>query len=205
MEVSKYISRLFKVIIGSIITGVGISIMVNGIFGVDTLSVFMSGIAKLINIPFSLSTALVNFTIIFTVFVFNKKVVGIGSIVNAVVIAITIQVTTPTFYALIQNNSVLEYLVIIIGPILIGIGAAIYVHEGLGAAALESLTLFLCGKFKKLEIAPTRMTLDFLFAVVGMLLGGALGIGTVTTIIIVGPTFAKTSEILKKLEAKQTN
>lgn len=197
MDFSFNIKKIINVVIGSIITALGISLMVNGIYGVDTLSVFMSGLAKVLNVPFSVSNALVNFSIIIVVYIFDRKVIGWGSIINAGVIAVTIQLSS--FYmGFVASSQWLSILTIILGPILIGIGAAIYVHQKLGASALESLTLCLCNYFRSWEIGYTRMALDFTFAVVGWFMGGTIGLATITCVLIVGPTMEIFGNFLSK-------
>jgi uncharacterized membrane protein YczE len=191
------VKRIIYIILGSIVSGLGIAMMAKGTLGVDTLSVFMLGIAKLFNLPFSYANALVNLSIIGIVFLKDRKIIGIGSLINACMIAFTIHLSSDVIETIIVSNDILNYIVIIIGPICIGVGAAIYVNQNLGAAALESLTLCLCGMIKKLNLKTARILLDFTFALLGMIIGGPIGLGTVTTVILVGPTVFKVSKLLK--------
>lgn len=190
--------RIMYIILGSIISGLGIAMMSKGTLGVDTLSVFMIGIAKLFDLPFSYANAMVNLTIIIIVFMINRKIIGIGSLINACSIAFTIHTSSDVIETVIADNEALNYIVIIIGPICIGAGAAIYVNQNLGASALESLTLCLCGIFNKLSMKTARIILDTIFALLGFMIGGPIGLGTITCIVLVGPTVSIVSKLLNE-------
>lgn len=190
--------KITLTILGSMICALGIILMALGTLGVDTLSSFMIGIATKTNLPFGVVNGMVNFTIIAFVYIQKPNIIGIGSILNALVIASTIYLGLPLVRLVIIHVPLYEYLVLFIGPILIGIGASLYVYVALGAAALESLTLLFCDRYKNMTTRSVRMALDFIFASLGFIIGGPVGVGTLTCVLLVGPTIHKMNTVLHR-------
>jgi uncharacterized membrane protein YczE len=85
---------------------------------------------------------------------------------------------TPTSY-------VLSFIYLLIGIIITGIGTAVYLHADAGAGPRDSLMLGLNGK-TRFSIAQIRSGIEISVVVIGYILGGPVGIGTLIFSLTIG-------------------
>ncbi|MGC6404923.1 YczE/YyaS/YitT family protein [Bisgaard Taxon 45] len=112
-----------------------------------------------------------------------KLRVGLGTILNILVIALFLGLTAafmPKPTALLSR-----YLYLIVGILLFGIGSAFYLTCHQGAGPRDGLMVGLCQRFR-LKVGMVRTTMEVSVCVLGFLLGGKLGIGTLLFAISIG-------------------
>lgn len=85
---------------------------------------------------------------------------------------------TPTSY-------VLSFIYLVIGILITGIGTAIYLHANAGSGPRDSLMLGL-NKVTHLSIAQVRSGIEISVVVIGYILGGPVGIGTLIFSLTIG-------------------
>lgn len=199
---TKRIWDLFLVIAGSIIMGGGIAFEVKSKFGLDALSLFNEGMGKLLNVPLGTASQLVVVSIIVILFFIDKKRVGIGSIVNGVLVGASANFFMPIVNQL-NENFPLRVIMLIIGILLVSIGIGIYVSAGLGEGGFDAWMMFAADKLKK-EVRFVRITMDICLVAIGTLLGGSIGLGTLIATLSYGPIIQFTLNTMNKLR-KQTH
>lgn len=112
-----------------------------------------------------------------------KLRLGLGTLLNVVVIALFLGLTTefiPKPTALLARSSY-----IIVGILLIGIGSAFYLTCHQGAGPRDGLMVGLCQRFH-LRVGVVRTFIEIAVCSLGSLLGGTLGIGTILFAISIG-------------------
>ncbi|PJG83706.1 YczE/YyaS/YitT family protein [Caviibacterium pharyngocola] len=104
-----------------------------------------------------------------------KLRVGIGTLLNIVVIALLLGATTAYMP---QPETLGERLIYaLIGILLFGVGSAFYLTAHQGAGPRDGLMVGLCYRFR-LKIGTVRTVLEVGVCALGFLLGGTVGIGT---------------------------
>lgn len=186
-------------ILGTVIVSMAISLLVNGQYGVDTISTLLLGIQNYVGLDFWVLSMALNVVILLTTFIIDRSELGIGSFINALGRSYLLKFLNPVFAGLALSFSSYSMIAAVLGPILFGVGGAIYISSGLGAAALEALTNIV-DKSTETSIKIIRMILDALFVIVGVLLGAPLGIGTVLCVLLIGPTLEFTLKIIDKMK-----
>jgi len=73
------------------------------------------------------------------------------------------------------------------GLILAGLGTVLYLGSQLGAGPRDGLMLGLSRR-KGWSVSRTRTALEVLVLIIGWILGGAVGIGTIIFALTIGPT-----------------
>jgi len=73
------------------------------------------------------------------------------------------------------------------GLILAGLGTGLYLSSQLGAGPRDGLMLGL-SRIQGWSVSRTRTALEVLVLIVGWVIGGAVGIGTVIFAVTIGPT-----------------
>lgn len=193
------VKKIIVSILGTVIVSVAISLLVNGQYGVDTISTLLLGIMNFVDLPFWVLSMTLNIVILLTTLILDRSELGIGSFINALGRSYLLKFLNPVFAGLALSFSSYSMIAAVLGPILFGVGGAIYVSSGLGAAALEALTNIVDTRTET-SIKLIRMVLDGLFVLVGVLLGAPLGIGTVLCVLLIGPTLEFTLKIIDQMK-----
>ena len=168
------ISSLFFLCLGLVIFGFGEGLLIVSYSGASPWSVLAQGISLNVN----LSIGLITFIISITVLIFwipLKQNPGIGTILNAFIIAIMIDLCIkfiPT-----PENYYYQIIVGIIAVLTVGLGGGIYLVANLGAGPRDGLMVGLQKK-TNLPIAAVRGFLEITVVSIGWYLGGTVGPGT---------------------------
>ena len=180
------ISSLFFLCLGLIIFGLGEGLLIVSNSGASPWSVLAQGISLNVN----LSIGLITFIISITVLIFwipLKQKPGIGTILNAFIIAIMIDLCikfVPT-----PENYYYQIFLGIIAVLTVGLGGGIYLVANLGAGPRDGLMVGLQKK-TNLPIASVRAFLEISVVSIGWYLGGTVGPGTLIFAFGIGPAVA---------------
>ena len=180
------VSSLFFLCLGLVIFGFGEGLLIVSYSGASPWSVLAQGISLNVN----LSIGLITFIISITVLIFwipLKQNPGIGTILNAFIIAIMIDLCIkfiPT-----PENYYYQIIVGIIAVLTVGLGGGIYLVANLGAGPRDGLMVGLQKK-TNLPIAAVRGFLEITVVSIGWYLGGTVGPGTLIFAFGIGPAVA---------------
>ena len=166
--------------------GLGESILVISENGVTPWTVLAEGVANKINIGIGLSTFIIS-CIVLVFWIPLKLKPGLGTIMNIIIIALTMGGSIPLIYFLneIFNPIFLSFF----GTWLVGLGSGIYLIANLGPGTRDGLMTGLSKKYRK-PISIIRFSIEFFVVFIGWLLGGTLGIGTIIFAVFIGPFVA---------------
>ena len=114
----------------------------------------------------------------------TKTDAGIGTILNAIIIAAVIEFSLP--FLPYPEDSIYQILQTILGVLVVGIGSGIYLISNLGAGPRDGLMTGL-QRVTQLPISIVRTTLEIVVVIIGWSLGGVVGLGTVIFAIGIGP------------------
>ena len=173
----------FFLCLGLILFGLGESILVISQNGVTPWTVLAEGVAKKINIGIGLSTFIIS-CIVLIFWLPLKLKPGLGTIMNIIIIAVTMGGTIPFLYFLNHffNPNFLSFF----GTLLVGFGSGIYLIANLGPGTRDGLMTGISKNYNK-PISLIRFSIEFLVVFLGWLLGGTLGIGTIIFAVFIGP------------------
>ena len=82
------------------------------------------------------------------------------------------------------------------GILLVGVGSGFYLTTNLGPGTRDGLMKGISENFKK-PISIVRFTIETTVVILGWLLGGTVGIGTVLFAILIGPLISITLYLIK--------
>ena len=173
----------FFLCLGLILFGLGESILVISQNGVTPWTVLAEGVAKKINIGIGLSTFIIS-CIVLIFWLPLKLKPGLGTIMNIIIIAVTMGGTIPFLYFL--NHFFNPIFLSFLGTLLVGFGSGIYLIANLGPGTRDGLMTGISKNYNK-PISLIRFSIEFLVVFLGWLLGGTLGIGTIIFAVFIGP------------------
>ena len=180
------ISSVFFLCLGLMLFGLGEGLLIVSYTGASPWSVLAQGISLHINFSIGTITLFISFAVLLLWIPLNQKP-GIGTILNALVIALMIDlcikfVPTPETYEV-------QLLLAVIAVLTVGFGGGIYLVANLGAGPRDGLMVGLQKK-TNLTIAAVRATLEITVVSAGWYLVGTVGLGTLLFAFGIGPYVA---------------
>ena len=147
--------------------------------GMDPLSVLYSGIAAFTRTRLGTALFLTNAAFLLLLFFLDRKRIGLGTLAIVIVVGPLLNLLL-RFFPAIPDSLVLRLL--FSG----GFGMAFYLHADLGCGPTDGLMLWMQSR-TPLSLRWFKVGFDILCVVVGGLLGGSLGVGTVLSALLSGP------------------
>jgi uncharacterized membrane protein YczE len=175
--------RLVQLYVGLWLYGVSLALMVRGHIGLAPWDVLHSGAIR--HIPITLGQAVVLFSfVVLVLWIPLREKPGLGTISNALVVGVAADVTLGMFAA--PDNMVVRVVLMASGILLCAVATALYIGAQLGRGPRDGLMTGLARR-TGLSIRLVRTALEVSVVVIGLLLGGTLGLGTVVFALTIGP------------------
>lgn len=176
------LGRIPGLVAGLILFGCGIALKLRSGLGLSPWDAFHQGLAS--HLPLSIGTVTILVSgMVLLAWIPLKQRVGIGTMLNAVVVGFVIDIT---LLLVGETDSVLVSWVYLLGSIgLIGLGSGLYIGARLGPGPRDGVMVGLAARGLSIRLA--RFLVEGTALLAGWLLGGAVGIGTVVFAVLVGP------------------
>ena len=180
----KLVLRWLFYFVGLIVLSFGVSLTIEGkVLGIGPWDAFHYGLYMLLGLTVGQWAIIVGAVIVGLTSLFTKAWPKIGAVLNMLLIGIFIDFFT---YILPDPETYISSTVVfVIGVIFIGYGVGIYVSADLGAGPRDSLMLLISEK-TGWNVQWVRNGMELTILLIGWLLGGPIGIGTVLTAILTG-------------------
>ena len=180
------LSTFFFLCFGLSLFGIGEGLLIVSYTGASPWSVLAQGISLKVNFSIGFITFFISIFVIFLWIFLNQKP-GIGTILNAVIIAVMIDLCLK--YVSTPESFILKIILAVFAVMLVGIGSGIYLVANLGPGPRDGLMTGLQKK-TNLPIAMVRAFLEVTVVSIGWYLGGTVGIGTLLFAFGIGPAVA---------------
>src|SRR5690625_2849192 len=179
-----YIYRWGFFLIGLMVMSLGIAMTIKGQrLGVGPWDVLHVGLYNKFNLSIGSWNVITGVIIILLVSIVLRELPKIGTWINMAVIGIFIDL----FIWLLPEFTTIwgQMIIFILGIIVMGYGAGIYVSPAMGAGPRDSLMLLIVEKYG-ISIKMVRTMIEVIISIIGWLLGGPIGIGTVIIALLIG-------------------
>ena len=188
------ISTFLFLCFGLTLFGLGEGLLLVSLTGASPWSVLAQGISLHIDLSIGVITFFISLLVIF-LWIFLDQKPGMGTILNAVIIAFMIDLSIN--FVETPNNYFSQLLMAIISVLLVGLGSGFYLIANLGPGPRDGLMTGLQRK-TNFPIATVRAFLEISVVFTGWYLGGTVGIGTLLFAFGVGPAVALGLYIVEK-------
>ena len=186
-------------VIGEFLFGLGDSLLIAAGIGNTPWTVLAEGISILVQNWTIGEATLVVSAVVMLLWIPIKEIPGIGTILNAIIIALTIHIMVPI---LPQPESFAgSILMASSGIILVGIGSSMYLTANLGPGPRDGWMTGL-QRVTGVPIGRVRITLEVSVLIIGVILGGTFGFGTMLFAIAIGPVVASCLSIAGRIGSK---
>ena len=185
---------LFYLNFGLVVFGLGEALLIASGAGVSPWTVFAQGIALNTGLSIGLSTMAVSFAILL-LWIPLKQKPGIGTLLNALVIALMIDFSLT--WLPFPVVPVWQFAQAAAGVLLVGLASGLYLAANLGPGPRDGLMTGLQAA-SGWPIATIRILIELSAVSMGWYLGGVVGIGTLLFALGVGPCVAIGLLLVKK-------
>ena len=185
--VRDYIRRLLWLVAGMVVSAVGITLMLQANIGLEPWSVLQQGMAQSTGMTYGTASMIVGAAAIIAAVLCGESF-GFGTIINIILCAVFIDALLWLDW-IPQMTSLLPGIVmLLIGLELLVLGTWMYMKSALGAGPRDALMVALARKTGR-SVGLCRGSVEFIVIIVGFLLGGQVGIGTIISAVGLGSLF----------------
>ena len=175
--------RLVQLYAGLVLYGASLALMVRGELGLAPWDVLHSGFIR--HVPITLGQAVILVSVVvLLLWIPLREQPGLGTLSNAVVVGLAADATLAVLAAPDQLGFRIGLMVA--GVVLNGLATAMYIGAQFGRGPRDGLMTGL-SRVTGRSLRLVRTGLEVTVVVVGLLLGGALGLGTVLYALLIGP------------------
>lgn len=197
MMMIKFFKRFAFVVFGSILMSLGIAQYISAGLGVDPLSMFISGLSTKIGFTVGQTSIMIMAVIMMFLLFIERKRIGPGTFVNAILVGVFIDIFLSVSW-LHPSNLYVAALELVLAIVFTAIGIGIYISGGLGEGAVDALMIVLNHR-THIHIRWVKVGMDITLVIIGWLIGGKFGIGTILGAMATGPVIEWTISKVKPL------
>jgi uncharacterized membrane protein YczE len=190
--------RVLILFFGLAIFGLGDGLIVQSGLGNSPWSVLAQGLSLKTGLSIGAATLIVG-ALVLALWIPLRERPGFGTISNILVISLFIDIGTRIFPK--QDSFLIGFIYVITGIALIGIGSALYITCGLGPGPRDGAMTGLHNR-TGVRVGRVRLGIEVVVSLLGALLGGTLGIGTLLFALFIGQSVAISFGALARLTAK---
>lgn len=181
------ILKIFRLVFGLFVFAAGVVCVLNAAIGVAPWDVLHQGVSNVTGITVGKAN-IYSGVIIIAIDIYLGQAVGWGTISNMILIG--------TFIDLLMLNNLIpsfegfmpSLIFLLIGIVIQGLGVFLYMGVGWGAGPRDGLMVVLTKRTGK-SVRLIKSSIEVCAVVVGYLLGGNLGVGTVIMALLSGPVW----------------
>jgi uncharacterized membrane protein YczE len=185
--------------LGLSLFGFGESLLIHSTIGVSPWTVLAEGLSLKLNWSVGFATFIVSVLVLST-WIFLKQKPGLGTLLNIIIIAGMIDISLFLF-DFSTNSYLLNILTGILGVLFVGLGSGIYLIANLGPGPRDGLMTGL-QRITNFPIAWVRASIEISLVILGWILGGTVGLGTLIFAFGIGPAVALGLYLTNKISLK---
>ena len=179
----RLVERITRCVTGLALFGVGISLQIESRLGNPPWDAFHQGVANQVGLGIGTVIILTGIALLVLVWIPLRQKPGLGTVLNALEIGLVANLVLDAIPRV--ELLALRIPMLLGGILLVALGSALYIGSGLGPGPRDGIMTGLAARGVQIRIARTIIEVTVL--VVGWLLGGQVGIGTVLFAVAIGP------------------
>ena len=198
--VKKHICKFIIVYLGIFIAAIGVSSILVANVGGDPITIFTDGLAYVYGQPYWVMSIISNSTFFVLALIFARHHVFIGTLMHALFMGMNISFIRPILEGWMEkigHSWWADLLFFAVGLLLLGIGVGIQLSARYGVTGVDALVSKVSEKART-QYRFIRIIFDALFVLIGWLLGGVVGYGSIVSFVLNGPIIQATAKFVNK-------
>lgn len=182
-----YFRRLLWLVAGMVVSAVGIVMMLQANVGLEPWSVLQQGMATTTGMTYGTASMIVGAAAIGAAMLCGESF-GFGTVINIILCAVFIDGLLWLGWVPQMHTLWSGVLLLLAGLELLALGTWMYMKSALGAGPRDALMVALARKTGR-SVGLCRASVEIVVIIIGYLLGGQVGIGTVICAVGLGSLF----------------
>lgn len=180
---------LVILLLGLIIAHLGVTLFLISELGTDTFTVFIQGLSRVFGLTVGTVHVIVLCILMLIMLLTTKGYIKPGTVVCAFCGGPIIDIFTFLLQRYISGNSpiFLRILSMLAGCVILSIGMSVVINSNAGTGPNDLVAVILSDKIESVQFRWVRIGCDLFFVVLGFLLGGTVGAGTIAAVCLTGP------------------
>ena len=198
---SKIMSKIVMVFVVMNLIGIAVALFLESGLGSDSVGLLCDGIRHTFLISFGNASLFYNLLIILIACLVARKNMGLGTVVYALVSGYFID-----FYSwiltdihLAEQDMLIRILAFAIGQCCLSLGLALLIQLNLGMNALDAV-LYKIQNHTNFSYTIMRTGCDISYVVIGTVLGGTFGAGTICSVLVNGTMVTMITNIIGRIQ-----
>ena len=194
MHKSSYPARILRLMLGLVVSAVGIVMTVQANIGTEPWSVLHQGLSNVAHISFGNASVVVGVVAILLSLLLGEQI-GVGTVANITLTGLMLDAILSTGLIPCQHSFLPGLLMLVAGLELITLGTWLYMSSELGSGPRDALSVGLA-KLTHRSTGFCRSCMELIAITVGWATGGQFGVGTVISAIGIGVLFQLNFKLL---------
>ena len=180
---------LIILLIGLTVAHLGVTLFLLSELGTDTFTVFIQGLSRIFGVSVGTVHVIVLCILMVIMLVTTKGYVKPGTVVCAFCGGPIIDLFTWMLDGWINVDAGMPVRVIsmLAGCVILSAGMSIVINSNAGTGPNDLVAVILSDRIEKVQFRWVRVGCDLFFVVLGFLLGGTVGAGTLVAVFLTGP------------------
>lgn len=180
---------LVILLIGLAIAHLGVTLFLLSDLGTDTFTVFAQGLARRAGISVGMMQMTVVCILMVVMLLTTKGYVKPGTVVCALCGGPIIDFFTWILGRYVNGDSamIVRMISVVAGCVILSLGMSVVINSNAGTGPNDLVAIILTDKIRKIEFRWVRMACDVFFVILGFVLGGTVGVGTIVAVFLTGP------------------
>lgn len=175
--------RLVQLYVGLVLYGASMALQIRASLGLDPWDVFHQGLTRHLGLSFGVITMIVGAAVLLLWIPLRQRP-GLGTVSNVFVIGLAVDGTLALLPAL--HGLPLRIAVLVAGIVCNGVASGMYIGARFGPGPRDGLMTGFCRRTGR-SVRLVRTMIEVTVLLLGLLMGGSVGIGTVAYAVAIGP------------------
>lgn len=191
----EYRNRFISLLFGLFLYALGIVFTLNAEIGYAPWEVFHQGVANVTILSFGVASIVVGLVVLLFDHLMGESI-GVGTALNILLVGIFIDIIRYANIIPKPQNYIVRLLFFFIGFIIIALASYYYMKSGFSAGPRDSAMVGV-NRLTGLPIGVCRAGIEILVTILGYILGGHVGVGTVLSAFVAGFVIQTVFDLLK--------
>lgn len=184
-----WVKALIILLVGLTIAHLGVTLFLLSELGTDTFTVFIQGLSRVFGLTVGTVHVIVLCILMVLMLLTTKGYVKPGTVVCAFCGGPIIDFFTWLLggYINLQSGMAVRIFSMLIGCVILSAGMSVVINSNAGTGPNDLVAVIFSDKLEKIEFRWVRIACDLFFVVLGFVLGGTVGAGTIVAVVLTGP------------------
>lgn len=176
----KAVQTVLAIASAILLTGLGVALFVHANLGSDTITVFVDGLYRTLNVSYGTASRIYNIIMLIIALIVSFKNIGWATIIYALTVGFAMDFFEVLLAPLniVNMNILIRLIVACLGQICFGLTYALLIKYRKGMNQVDAIAYAIVNK-TNIPFKWIRTGADVVLLVIGWLLGGVIGIGSV--------------------------